>query len=870
MKKLRFCVKGMSCAACVAHVEHAAASVCGKENIQVSLLTNSLTVTAEDDVSTEQLTADLKRALSSAGYGLETEEEQKKDSADTEWKRGLRRLIASGVLTLILMYVAMGSMLGLPVPSFITDNGVVFALVQLALCLPVIVINFHFFRNGFFALFHRMPNMDSLIAIGSSASLLWGLVAIGMMSYGYAVHDTALVHAYMHNLYFESAAMILTLVTLGKTLEGRAKANAARAVGRLAAMMPETATVQRDGTWTEIPLSEVAVGESVLVREGETIPVDGTVIAGNGSVDESAISGESIPVEKSEGASVTAVCTLTRGSLQIRAEKVGGDTALARIIGLIEDAAASKAPIARLADKVSGIFVPAVIGISILTAAVWLIATKDPAKAFQCAISVLVISCPCALGLATPTAVMVGISRGATKGILIKSSEALETLHSIHYLMTDKTGTLTEGHPSVTELVAQDGNEDALLRCAYGAEAYSTHPLATAIVRAAEERGLSMPAVEQYCSAVGKGISACVDGKPCLVGSAAFLSENGVSLPDKDGLYDAVRQREEQGKTVVCVAEDGMWLGLICISDALREDSVHAIAAMKKMGIVPVMLTGDNERTAATVARACGISEVYARLLPEQKEAALRRYAQKGRCAMVGDGINDAPALAAADVGIAIGAGTEVAIDSADVVLTGNSLSDAVTAISLSRATIRCIKQNLFWALIYNAVCIPLAAGALYPVFGWMLSPMIGSAAMSVSSLCVVTNSLRLRTVPIYGESRHDRRRERKKEREQSKRSRTLSDNRPSAEGLNHTIQKEEQDMFGKTKTVTLAVEGMMCQKCKAHVEEALKGVKGVKQAVASVEEKSVVITAKESVEERVLKDAIVAAGYRVPEADAE
>lgn len=866
MKKLRFCVKGMSCAACVAHVEHAAATVCGKENIQVSLLTNSLTVIAGDAVNSEKLTADLKKALSSAGYGLETEEEQKKDSAEREWKRGLRNLIVSGILTLLLMYVAMGSMIGLPFPAFLTQNGVLFALIQLTLCLPVVILNFHFFRNGFFALWHRMPNMDSLIAIGSSASLLWGLVAIGMMSYGYATGNDSLVHEYFHNLYFESAAMILTLVTLGKTLEGRAKANAARAVGRLAAMMPETATVRRDGAWVTVPLSEVEAGELLLVREGETIPADGTVTAGNGAVDESAISGESIPVEKNEGDSVTAVCTLTRGSLQIRAEKVGSDTALSRIIGLIEDAAASKAPIARLADKVSGIFVPSVIAISVVTAAVWLIVTHDPSKAFQCAVSVLVISCPCALGLATPTAVMVGISRGASKGILIKSSEALETLHSVRYLMTDKTGTITVGHPSVTDIAVRYGTEEELLRCAYGAEAYSTHPLATAIVREAEQRGLSLPAVDQYQSLPGKGISALVDGTPCLVGTAVFLQEHNIILPEDPNQTQNPQHWEKQGKTVVCVAQSGIFLGMIGISDALRDDSVEAISAMKKMGIVPVMLTGDNERTASAVAHDCGISEVYARLLPEQKEATLRSYSAHGRCAMVGDGINDAPALAAADVGIAIGAGTEVAIDSADVILTKNSLSDVVTAVSLSRATIRCIKQNLFWALIYNAVCIPIAAGALYPLFGWMLSPMLGSAAMSVSSLCVVTNSLRLRIVPIYGESRHDRRQERKAMRTKA----VKQSSSANIHNKNNQINKEEQEMFGKTKTVHLAVEGMMCQKCKAHVEEALKGVKGVKQAVASVEEKSVVITAKESVEESVLKEAIVAAGYRVSESDVQ
>ena len=821
MKKLRFTVKGMSCAACVAHVEHAAAKVCGKDKIQVSLLTNSLTILVEESAKEDALFAALQRSLSAAGYGLEREGEKKQDVARQEFRKTLRRLIASSILTLLLMYVAMGQMLGLPVPSVITQNGVIFGLVQLALCLPVILLNFHFYRNGFFALFHGAPNMDSLIAIGSCASLVYGVVAVGLMGWGIHTGNHELVHQYHHNLYFESAAMILTLVSLGKTLEGRAKANAAEAVSRLASMMPEVATVEREGETVTLPLSEIVVGDVVLVREGETIPVDGVVLSGNGWADESAISGESIPVEKGEGDEVTAVCTLTGGFLRIRTQKVGSDTALSRIIGLIEDAAASKAPIARIADKVSGIFVPVVISISALSAAVWLIATRDVATALNCAISVLVISCPCALGLATPTAVMVGISRGASRGILIKSSEALEHLHSVRYVLTDKTGTLTEGRPSVTDLFALDGDETALLYYAAGAEAMSTHPLASAVVRLAEE---------------------------------------GIQIPDASQMNEALSVLEQEGKTAVCVAVDGRLLGWIGIADHLREDSVQAIQAMKKMGITPVMLTGDNERTARAIAEECGIEEVYARLLPEQKEQTLRAYAKRGRCAMVGDGINDAPALATADVGIAIGAGTEVAMDSADVVLSGNSLGDAVTAISLSRATMRCIKQNLFWALIYNTVCIPLAAGVLIPFFGIALTPMIGSAAMSVSSVCVVLNSLRLRSVSIYGDERQERRARRKPKKEATCPTTKCSINQTNTE-IN---QEEEQDMFGATKTITFGVEGMMCNNCKAHVERALAEVKGVKSAVADLETKTVTVKVKAAVEETTLKDAVTKAGYKV------
>ncbi len=853
MKKLRYCVKGMSCAACVAHVEHAAAKVCGKENINVSLLTNSLTVTAEDEANETKLYLALKKSLSSAGYGLESDKEKAQSSAEEDFKKGIRGLIASAILTLILMYIAMGDMLGLPVPNFITENGVVFGLTQLVLTLPVVILNFRFYRNGFFALFHAAPNMDTLIAIGSSASLLYGIASVAIMGYGIHTGDHGLVHQYYHNLYFESAAMILTLVSLGKALEGRAKANAAKAVGRLAAMMPETAFAERDGRVLEIPLSEVQAGDILIVREGETVPVDGIVLEGLGTVDESAISGESIPVEKNVGDPVTAVCTLTGGYLKIRAEKVGEDTALSRIIGLLEDAASSKAPIARIADKVSGIFVPAVLCVAALTAIVWLIAAKDAARALNCAVSVLVISCPCALGLATPTAVMVGISRGASMGILIKSSEALENLHSVRYFLTDKTGTLTEGKPAVTDLIPVDTDEETLLRYAYAAEAMSIHPLAEAICKEAEARGIEKLAAENYASSVGKGICVRVSGSDCLVGKPSFLLENQVEISDLSAIEARMAILEKAGKTAVCVAFGNKLLGIVGIADHLREDSAKAVRKLKKMGITPIMLTGDNERTAQAIARECGIEEYYARLLPEDKEKLIRGYSEKGRCAMVGDGINDAPALAAADIGIAIGAGTEVAVDSADVVLSKSSLEDAVTAIDLSRATLTCIKQNLFWALIYNAVCIPIAAGALYPVFGFALSPMIGSAAMSLSSVCVVMNSLRLRLVKLYGDSKAERKARLLREKEQEK-----------IKKINKNKEKEDREMFGKTKTVTFEVEGMMCKNCKAHVEKALLEIKGVKSAVADLDTKSVRAEVKESVEESTLKAAVTAAGYQV------
>ena len=826
MKK-RYDVRGMSCAACVAHVEHAASKICGEGNVSVSLITNSLTVTVDDAIDEKKLYLDLKKALKDAGYTLESGGNTKKNIADDEFRSGLRRLIWSAILCAILMVVAMGHMVGLPMPAIFMAHPYLFALLQLLLTLPVIIINFKFFKNGFAALFRLSPNMDSLIAIGSSASLIYGIVATLLMLVGELSGDAELVELYRHNLYFEGAAMILTLVTLGKTLEGKARANAASAVGKLASMMPDEASVLRDGEFVLLPISEIKVGDIVELRAGETVPVDGVIIEGEGAMDESAISGESIPVEKSVGDRVSAVCTLGGGYIRFKADKVGGDTTLAKIITLLEDAAASKAPISRVADKVSAIFVPCVIGISILTALLWIIFSGDVTMAFNCAVSVLVISCPCALGLATPTAVMVGTARGARLGILIKSAEALENLHSIKYFLTDKTGTLTEGKPQVTDVLTFCGSEDELLKLAYLAELRSSHPLASAICEEAERRGLKGEGatVGAFRSIGGKGIEIEIDSSICRVGTSELLKMGGVELSESETAKLATL--EDDGKTVVAVSYGDRALGLIAIADKVRSDSREAMDELKRMGITPVMLTGDNQRSASATGRECGIEECRARLLPEDKERIIREYSAKSRTAMVGDGINDAPALASADIGIAIGAGTEVAIDCADVVLSKSSLTDAVSAISLSRATMTVIKENLFWALIYNAICIPIAAGALYPIFNFALSPMIASAAMSVSSVSVVLNSIRLRYKKIY-------------------------------------IHKgEDQDMFGKTKVVTFAVEGMMCNNCKAHVEKALLGVKGVKSVEASVENKNVSVTVKESVGEDTLKAAVVAAGYK-------
>ena len=826
VKKLKFGIKGMSCSACVAHVESSAAKICGEQNVSVSLLTNSLTVTVDDSQGEKQLFDKLYRELRSAGYTIVSDVSKREDIEKAEQKKTITRLIVSCIITVILMYVAMGHMMGLPIPSYL-HSPLISASLQLILTLPVIILNFRFYSNGYAALLRRAPNMDSLIAIGSSASFVYGSVMLVLIAINISKGNIDIAKEYAHGLYFESAAMILTLVSLGKTLEGGAKAKAARAVGRLASMLPRDVLCENDsGEQIIVSLSDVKVGDTVIVRAGETVAVDGIIIEGNGAVDESALTGESLPVEKYQGDSVSAVCTLVSGYIKIRAEKVGKDTTLSKIIGLLEDAAASKAPIARMADKVSGIFVPVVMSISLVTLVAWLIFTKDISHALDCAVSVLVISCPCALGLATPTAIMVATGRGAGMGILIKSAEALEDLHSIKYFMTDKTGTLTEGEPVVTDIAVIDGDESQIMTYAYVAESMSNHPLAAAICKKAQEMGIELIRGTEPENIVGMGIKVNIDNKVCIVGKPQLLQ----SICEKRSVDIAVSTMEElesKGRTAVCVCLDGKLLGIIGIADGIRNDSVQAIEQLKKMGITPIMLTGDNQRTATAVAEQCGIDTVYSQLLPSDKEKIISEYSKKDKCAMVGDGINDAPALATAHVGIAIGAGTDVAIDCADVVLSKNSLCDAVSAISLSGATIRCIKQNLFWALLYNTVCIPVAAGVLYPALGITLNPMIASAAMSVSSICVVLNSIRLRYKKIY---------------------------------KNDT---EEQEMFGKKQVIEFCVEGMMCNKCREHVENALKAVKGVKAVDVSLEEKKVKVTASTAVTEETLKKAVINAGYK-------
>ena len=746
MNKLKYGVKGMSCSACVAHVERAARSVVEGE-VTVSLITNSIIVEINDGEKEEEIRAKLKKALRAGGYDLIIGD--RKALEKKEYSKRLRNLVLSLSLCALLMYVSMGRMVGLPRPAFL-ENPLVLALAELVITLPIVVINRKYFKGGISALFSKAPNMDSLIAIGSGASLIYSIFGTVMIFLADS-HEAA--HAYAHDLYYESAAMILALVSLGKFLEERAKKKAGDAVMALSDTLPSTATLYIDGEEKNVGIEEIKVGDIVSVRAGEAIPIDGEIIFGEGSIDESALSGESLPVDKKQGDSASASCILCDGYIRIKCTRIGGDTSISRIITMLEEAANSKADISRVADKVSAVFVPAVISISLLTLVIWLI-FGTPVMAFKCAISVMVISCPCALGLATPTAIMVGTGAGAGKGILIKSAHALERMRDIKYILVDKTGTLTHGKPFVTEAY---GFNEKMLSAVYSLEKMSSHPLAFAICAYAEEQNAKKCEVEDFSSKIGNGLEGkingaqCVCGKPRLVGKMVDLSAAEMEIEgEKISVSQLLEKLMKKGSTAVCVylkEGDVESVGVIAISDKIKKSSVRAIEGFRKLGIECVMLTGDNEASARSVANEAGIETVHASLLPEDKAKIIEEYKNKGDglCAMVGDGINDAPALVLADIGIAIGAGTEVAIDSADVILSKSSLEDVLTALEISRATLRTIKQNLFWALIYNSIGIPVAAGALYPLFHLTLSPMIGAAAMSFSSITVVLNALRLK-----------------------------------------------------------------------------------------------------------------------------
>lgn len=828
--KQKLNVTGMTCAACSARVEKVTKAVPGVANAEVNLLAGTMVVDAENQQAIEAVI----QVVKDSGYGAFVpgkKQETQAASRDNALKEMKKRIIGSAVFLVILMYFTMGHMIGLPEPHWYhgTENAMVAALLQFFLTLPVVYLNRVYYTRGFKALWHRAPNMDSLIAVGSGAALVYGIAALFMMAGAMGRGDWETVEHYRENLYFESAAMILTLITLGKFLETRAKGKTGDAIRKLMDLSPKTASVLREGIESEIPVEEVRVGDIIVVRSGGRIPVDGTVTKGRGAVDQSALTGESVPVERKVGDTVAAATINTEGYLEFRAEKVGEDTTLSQIIHMVEEAGGSKAPIARLADKIAGIFVPVVMTIAAVTFAAWMIAGAGLEFSLTNAISVLVISCPCALGLATPVAIMVGTGRGASMGVLFKNAEALENLHKVNTVVLDKTGTLTTGKPAVTDVIPNGITEERLLRIAASIEKRSEHPFAKAIL--AKASGLAVSEAVDFETIPGRGVAGTVDGVRYFGGNEKLMAEHAIAVP----AYEALAS---QGKTPLYFAsQDGTYLGAIAAADVLKSDSGDAVAAMQKLHLDVVMLTGDNKQVAGAIAAQAGITHVISDVLPGDKAGAVKKLQQEGRhVLMVGDGINDAPALVTADVGMAIGAGTDIAMESADVVLMSGSLTGVSDAVRLSKATIRNIRQNLFWAFFYNCLGIPIAAGVLYPAFGIQLSPMIGAAAMSFSSVFVVTNALRLRYFKVE-----------KKE--------TV----PAELTAEPEIIKEEPTM-----ETVIKVEGMMCNHCKMHVEKACKAVPGTTDAVVDLQAKNVTVTGDADV--AALKQAIADAGYEVVE----
>ena len=841
--KQKFDVTGMSCSACSAHVEKAVSRVPGVDQVQVNLLQNSMVVEYEDETTDA---AAIIHAVEDAGYGAsvkdahepvkKAENDLQKRTAE-EAKKMKHRLGWSIVFLIVLMYISMGHMLGWPLPGILLghENMMIFALTQLFLTLPIMYLNRKYYENGFKSLFHGAPNMDTLVAMGSTAAFVYSVSRLYVMGYAMGRGETDMAHMAAMNLYFESAAMILTLVTIGKYMESRSKNRTSDAITKLVDLAPKTALVVRNGRETEIPADQVQVGETVIVKPGQGIPVDGVILEGTGTVDESAITGESIPVEKKVGDRVTGATVNRAGYFQMKADRIGEDTTLSQIIRLVEEAGGSKAPIAKLADKVSGIFVPVVITIAVITIIVWLLSGATFSFALASGIAVLVISCPCALGLATPTAIMVGTGRGAEQGILIKSGESLETAHLVDTVVLDKTGTITEGHPAVAAVRMAPGVTEAeLLGLAASLEKASEHPLAEAIVRYAEEAGVEVSQATEFAAEAGQGVSGMVSGRKVLAGNQKMMDAQKVIL---DGMDAEAGKLSEEGRTVLYIAADQKLLGMIAVADPVKKTSAEAIREMEQMGLDVVMLTGDHEKTARAIQKQLGISRVIAQVLPQDKEREVRRLQEEGhKVAMVGDGINDAPALARADVGIAIGAGTDVAIESADIVLMKSDLLDAVTAVQLSRAVIRNIKENLFWAFCYNAIGIPLAAGVFYPLLNWQLSPMFGSAAMSFSSVFVVCNALRLKGFqPGFRKKR----------------------------GGKTTAVSAEKKKGELTMKKTIKIEGMMCSHCTGRVDKALNALDGV-TATVSLEDKAAYVTVDGAVTDEELKKAVVDAGYEV------
>ena len=823
----QFAVTGMTCAACSAHVERAVAQLPGVQSAAVNLMLGRLNASYDENQVTSQQIID---AVIRAGYGAREADESDlapDKQQDEVVQRMGRRLLWSVICLVPLFYISMGHMMGLPVPGVFHENHLAMALTELALVIPILILNRAYFTVGFSRLFQASPNMDSLVALGAAAGLIYSLIEMGLLIAGRIQG--------IPDLYFESAGMILTLVTVGKYLEQRSRKKTTGAISALLRLAPDSAVVRRDGREVTVPAAEIAVGDTVIVRQGGKIPVDCVVTAGTASVDESALTGESLPVEKGEGTTVSSATVVLSGYLELEARRVGSDTTLSQIVRLMEEAASSKAPISRLADRISAVFVPVVMGIALAAALLWHFVGGEGIRfCLSIGIAVLVISCPCALGLATPVAIMVGTGKAAQSGILIKSAESLELLGKAQTVVLDKTGTVTEGKPRVTDIVCAGITEEELLQVAASVEKPSEHPLSVAIGRAAEERGLALSPVTDFTAVPGGGVKAALDGAAVYAGNLDYMTRCGV---DTAAVQEQARALARQGKTALYFARDTRLLGLIAVADVVKPDSAAAIKALQAAGREVVLLTGDNETTAQAIAKQVGVSRVIAQVLPTDKAACVEKLQKEGRCTvMVGDGINDAPALARADVGLAIGAGTDIAIESADVVLMRSSLWDIVTAAELSRAVIRNIRENLFWAFIYNAIGIPVAAGVLYPALGITLNPMIAAAAMSLSSVCVVTNALRLRlwkgpACPVTEEK-------------------TTKEN-----------QTEKQEETGMNRTLT--IEGMMCAHCVAHVESALNALPGV-SAHVDLEKKTAAVTAGPEVTDDMLRKAVKDAGYEV------
>ena len=835
----KFNVTGMTCSACSSKVEREVSKVNGVNKVTVNLLTNSMQVDFDENITSNSA---IIQTVVKAGYdasvaGSKTEHnsaptERKIADNSAELAAFKKRIVISFAFLIPLMYVSMGSMFGAPLPFFLkgTENGIAFAFTQLLLCLPVLMVNHKYFSKGFSALWHRSPNMDSLIAVGSAAGLVYGIFAIYRMSYAIGIGDLATVHKYHMNLYFESSAMILALINLGKYLETKSKGKTSEALNKLISLAPKTALVERNGDVVEIPANAVSVGDILIIKPGSSIPADGYVIEGETHIDEAAITGESIPVFKNQGAQVIAATINKEGFIKVKATKVGDDTTFSQIIALVENASATKAPIAKLADKIAGVFVPVVMSIAVVTAIVWLGLGESFEFALNNAISVLVISCPCALGLATPVAIMVGTGKGAENGILIKSGEALEVAHKVQTVVLDKTGTITEGKPKLTDIYPFGTDKDRLLQIAASVENKSEHPLAKAICEYAAEKNIQFENTDSFEAVSGKGISAKIGEDYYLAGNARLMVESGVDISNVKDIADKLA---DDGKTPLFFARESAVIGIIAVADTLKVGSKEAIEAMTEMGLRVIMLTGDNQKTANGIGKELKVSRIIAEVLPQDKEKVVSDLQKNGNVvAMVGDGINDAPALVRSDVGIAIGNGTDVAIESADIILMKNDLFSVVTAIKLSKAVIKNIKQNLFWAFFYNCLGIPLAAGLFFYSFGWQLNPMFGAAAMSCSSLFVVTNALRLK--------------------------------RFGAQSLSDTETKTKETTKKEIiKMTTLKVNGMMCPMCKKHVEEALNAFPGV-TAEVNLEAKEAKVNHPDSISAQELADAVTKAGYEV------